>query len=510
MCVNLTRTVEVCNPAWLRHDPSVPSTDRLTALDTSFLHLESGGAHMHVASVITFEGKAPEHQELVRAIEDRLHLVPRYRQKLAEVPLGQGRPVWVDDPHFNAEYHIRHTALPRPGTERELKALAGRVFAQALDRSKPLWEIWLVEGLEGDQFALITKTHHALVDGVSGVDIATVLFDASPEPSPTAPPSRGWFPRPAPSGAQLLVEALVERLTVRAGAARGARRATRAPRQALHAVVTGLAGVGAMAWAGLRPAPASPYNVEIGPHRRYTWVDADLAEFKAIKSGLGGTVNDVVLSAVTLALGRHLRDRGEDTEGLELRAMVPVSVRADTARGALGNQVATMWAPLPVGLTDPREVFDAVHTAMGDLKSSGQAVGAQTLTQLADFAPPTIMSQAARLQSRQRFFNLVVTNVPGPQMPLYILGREMKGLYPVVPLAARQALGIAIMSYNGRLGFGLLADYDALPDLEEIAQHLEEAIATLAREAGVPRSSGTAASRKPRSGKPAPAGAGRS
>jgi WS/DGAT/MGAT family acyltransferase len=241
-----------------------------------------------------------------------------------------------------------------------------------------------------------------------------------------------------------------------------------------------------MARAGFNPAPPSPLNVPIGPHRRYTWVDGDLGHFKAIKNGLGGTVNDVVLTAVALAIGRWLRGRGETTEGLELKAMVPVSVRADSQRGALGNQVATMWAPLPVGIEEPAACFARVHEAMDGLKESGQAVGAQTLTQLADFAPPTIMSQAARLQSRQRFFNLVVTNVPGPQFPLYLQGSELERLYPVVPLAKNQALGIAIMSYNGNLGFGLLADYDALPDLDTIGELLEEAVGDLGRVAGAP------------------------
>ena len=239
-------------------------------------------------------------------------------------------------------------------------------------------------------------------------------------------------------------------------------------------------------------------NVDIGPHRRYTWVDADLAQFKAIKDGLGGTINDVVLSAVNLALGAFLRDRGDSTQDLVLKALVPVSVRADVDQGALGNRVAAMWAPLPVGLQEPKDVFDTVHEAMAGLKESGQAVGAQTLTELIDFAPPTIMSQAARLQSRQRFFNLVVTNVPGPQLELFLLGRPLTALYPVVPLAKNQALGIAIMSYHGRLGFGLLGDYDALPDIEQLADHLRDAIGALAVEAGVPKGPSRAKARKPR------------
>jgi WS/DGAT/MGAT family acyltransferase len=472
--------------------------DRLSALDASFLHLEEGGAHMHVASVLVFDGAPPPYDELVEAIEGRLHLVPRYRQRLAFVPFGQGRPVWADDPHFNARYHIRHTALPAPGTDAELKKLAGRLFAQPLDRSKPLWELWLVENLDAGRFAIVSKTHHALVDGVSGADLISVLFDVSPDPAPVGGPERPWVPRPAPTDTQLLADALLERGVVPAEIVRGLRRLTRTPREVAGRLAEGLAGVGAMAWAGLNPAPASVLNVPIGPHRRYTWVDADLPEFKAIKDGLGGTINDVVLTSVALALGSFLRDRGEDTTDLVLKAMVPVSVRVDAEAGALGNRVAAMYAPLPVGIDDPELCFATIHTAMLGLKESGQAVGAQALTQLAEFAPPTIMSQAARLQARQRFFNLVVTNVPGPQFELFLLGRPLVALYPVVPIAQAQALGIAIMSYHGRLGYGLLGDFDAMPDLEDLAAHLQAAIGALAAAAGLPPSSGVTTPRRRR------------
>jgi diacylglycerol O-acyltransferase len=461
--------------------------DRLTALDSAFLHLEDNStAHMHVASVMIFEGTAPSAQELVDHVMARLHLVPRYRQRLAHVPLQQGRPVWVDDPYFNPRYHIRHTALPKPADEQALKRLAGRLFSQRLDRSKPLWEIWLVDRVVGGRFALIAKTHHALVDGISGVDITTVLFDAAPDPAPTAPPAVPWHAKPLPGSAKLLGEALRERLTVPAEMRRGARALFRAPRRAVSQVLDAAVSVGSTAIAGISaPAPDTPFNVEIGPHRRYTFHDADLGEFKAIKDSLGGTLNDVVLASVSLALGRYLRNREIDTDGLVLKAMVPVSVRAESQRGALGNKVAAMWAPLPVGVRNPAETLSQVSAAMADLKKSGQAVGAQVLTNLAGFAPPTILSQAARLQARQRFFNLVVTNVPGPQVPLYVLGRRLEVLYPVVPLAQRQALGIAVMSYDGHLGFGLLGDYDALPDLEAIADDLRWAIGSLARAAGV-------------------------
>ncbi len=487
--------------------------DRLTALDASFLHIENqGDAHMHVAAVMTFDGEAPPYDDVVDMLVARLDLVPRYRQRLAHVPLGQGRPRWVDDPHFNPRYHIRHTALPRPGDDDQLKRLAGRVFAQELDRSKPLWEIWIVEGLDagtggeadGRRFAVLSKTHHALVDGVSGVDVTTVLFDTSPDPAPAPVPAHAWTPRPVPSDAQLLGEAMLERATVPGEIVRGIRALFRAPRRVADSARDSLVGLGAMAWAGLHPAPSTPYNVRIGPHRRYEWVDADLGRFKAIKDALGGTVNDVVLTVVNGAVGRHLREHGHDTDGLVLKAMVPVSVRADAERGALGNKVAAMWAPLPVGIADPVEAFHEVHAAMADLKGSGQAVGAQVLTELTGFAPPTIMNQAARLQSRQRFFNLVVTNIPGPQFPLYMMGRRLCGLYPVVPLAANQALGIAIMSYDGRLGFGLMADRDGLADLDVLAGFLRDSIDELAAVAGIDGGGGgNGAPRRRRTTKPA-------
>jgi WS/DGAT/MGAT family acyltransferase len=460
--------------------------DRLTGLDSSFLHLERGGAHMHVAGCAIFEGTPPTHDELLAMIDSRLHLVPRYRQRLAFVPLGQGRPVWVDDPHFNLGYHVRHTALPSPGGELQLRRLTGRVFSQALDRSKPLWELWLVEGLSDDRFALLSKTHHALVDGISGVDILTVLFDASPDPMPVAAPDHDWVAKPVPNEAQLLADALLERATAPGEIVRGVRAVFRGPRSVLKRLGDAFVGVGAMAWAGLQPAPPSIFNVPIGPHRRFTWVRGDLNQFKAIKNELGGTVNDVVLAVVTSALGRYMRLHGEETDGAELRAMVPVSIRADVERGALGNRVTAIWATLPVGITDPVRRLNTISAEMRELKESGQAVGAEVLTALSGFAPPTIVSQAARLAARQRLFNLVVTNVPGPQLPLYLLGRRLEAIFPMVPLTSNTALGIAILSYNGQLNFGLTADYDGLPDIEVLADELRSAFEELAAAAGTP------------------------
>ena len=460
-------------------------SDRLTGLDSSFLHLEDSTAHMHVASVMIFDGPPPPYDELLEAIERRLGLVPRYRQRLAFVPLGQGRPRWVDDPHLNLRYHVRATALPAPGSEQQLRELAGRVFAQQLDRDKPLWEIWLVEGLEGDRFGMLSKTHHALVDGISGVDIISVLFDTSPEPAAPTDTGDGWLPRPLPSPAQLLGEAIVERATIPGELARSVRAIFRGPRRVAEGVRDAAVGVGAMAWAGLNPAPPTPYNRPIGPHRRFTWVRANLGDIKAIKNELGGTVNDVVLATIAGALGKHMRRRGQNTDGVELKAMVPVSVRADVERGALGNRVAAMMAPLPVWCQEPVARLDIVREELKGLKAGGQAVGAQVLTQLSGFAPPTVMGQASRLMSRQRFFNVVVTNVPGPQIPLYLAGRRLEDPFPMVPLAKNQALGVALLSYAGRINFGLVGDYDLMWDLDEFADDVRESLADLAAEAGV-------------------------
>ena len=457
--------------------------DRLSGLDSSFLHLERGPAHMHVASTTLFEGPAPEYDELREHIASRLHLVPRFRQKLRFVPFGQGRPKWVDDPQFNLSYHIRHTALPEPGSEEQLRTFAARVFSQRLDRSKPVWEMWLVDGVEGNRFALVTKSHHALVDGVSGVDITTVLFDTEPHPE-SVPSAEPWVARPEPSDAQMLSEALIERATTPAEMTRGFRALFRAPRQVARGAIDALEAAGAFARAGFA-APASPFNVEIGPYRRFATVAADLEQFKAIKNELGGTVNDVVLAVVAGALGRYLRAHGHATHELELRAMVPISVRTADEHGALGNRVSSFMAPLPVYAEDPVDRLRQVSETMGDLKQSKQAVGANLLTGLTDFAPPTIAGQAARLQPAQRFFNLVVTNVPGPQFSLYLLGRKLKAIFPMVPLARRQAVCFGIMSYDGQVNFGITGDYDAMDDIDALAGDLEDSIGELADAAGV-------------------------
>ena len=456
--------------------------DRLSAIDASFLHQEKEASHMHVGALVVFEGPAPERDDFRAHLESRLRLVPRYRQKLAFPRLEMGRPFWVDDPSFNIDYHMRHTALPKPGSDEQLRHLVGRIFSQRLDRSKPLWELWVVQGLEKGRFAIISKTHHALVDGVSGVDIATVLFDLSPVPT-DLPEDEGWSAEPEPSGADLVAEGVKDLVKTPFELAGRALGAAQRPGDTLERVREAAEGIGEVVWAGLNPAPDVPLNTKIGPHRRIWWVESRLADFKEIKNALGGTVNDAVLTVVAGALGRWLRDRGVRTEGLELRALVPVSIRTEHDRGELGNRIAAMRGPLPVYVGDPVERLMTVREAMGSLKESKQALGAEVIAGLQDFAPPTLLAQASRLNFSTRLFNLIVTNVPGPQFPLYLLGREMERIVPIAFLPENHALAIAIMSYNGKVDFGLLADYDAMPDLEAFGGYLDQSLAELLKAA---------------------------
>jgi diacylglycerol O-acyltransferase len=460
--------------------------DRLTAVDASFLAQEVENAHMHVGAVLIFEGPPPDYEAFLTQIRGRLHLVPRYRQKLAFPPLETGRPLWIDDPNFNLQYHVRHTALPSPGDDEQLRALAARVHSQRLDRSKPLWETWLVQGLEDNRFALISKTHHALVDGVAGVDLATVLFDLAPVPEPTPHEGEPWVPQPEPSGLQLAARGVQGLLRTPFELTGKAISAASHPTQSLEVAREAVEGVGEVAWAGLNPAPDTPLNVPIGPHRRFAFVRNELSDFKRVKDGLGGTVNDVVLTVVAGALRTWLRSRGVRTEGLELRALVPVSIRGQDEHHQLGNRIAAMRGPLPVYVEDPVARLAVVREAMDGLKDSKQAVGAEVLAGVQSFAPPTVLAQASRINFSTRLFNLIVTNVPGPQFPLYVLGRQLQDIFPIAFLPRNHALAVAIMSYNGGIDFGLLGDYDAVPDLDDISDHLGDALAELVAAAKKP------------------------
>jgi diacylglycerol O-acyltransferase len=452
--------------------------DRLTAVDASFLTNETSSSHMHVGAILIFEGPPPLYVDLVEHIRGRLDQVPRFRQRIVVPPLEAGRPLWADDVNFNLTYHIRHTALPEPGGEEELKRLAGRIFSQQLDRSKPLWELWLVQGLERDRFAILTKTHHAMVDGVSGVDIGTVLFDIEPVPSP-ARVVDDWKPRPEPSTSALVTRAARDVAAAPLKLAGRAAEAVRNPESTAKRVAEGLEGIGEVVGAFADPAPDVPLNQPIGPHRRFVWSRSELATFKRIKNALGGTVNDVVLAVVTGALRDWLHGRGIRTEGLEMRALVPVSIRSEDERGNLGNRIALMRGPLPVYVEDPVRRLRVVTEAMEGLKRSKQALGAEVISRFNDFAPPTLLAQASRINFSTRLFNMIVTNVPGPQVPLYVLGREMEEIFPIAFLPENHALAVAIMSYNGRICFGLLADFDGVEDVGAIAAGIDSSLAEL-------------------------------
>ncbi len=455
--------------------------DRLTAIDASFLAQEGPVAHMHIGAMTVLEGPAPSLEHFLDTIRERLHLVPRYRQKLSFPPAESGRPVWVDDPGFNLEYHIRQSALPKPGSEEQLLRLVSRIFSQQLDRSKPLWEMWMIEGVVDGRWALISKTHHAMIDGVSGMDLATVLFDLSPQGREIEHAGMAWEPAPEPTSAELVASGAVGAARTAVDGVRRAARVVLRPQNAITDAREAVEGVGEIVWAGLNPAPPTPLNVEIGPHRRYRVVRTDLADFKRIKTQLGGTVNDIVLTVVSGALREWLHSRGVRTEGLELRALVPVSVRSEDEHQQLGNRIVVMRGPLPVYVDDPVARLRVVRQAMDGLKESKQAVGAGVLASAQGLAPPTVLAQASRLNFSTRLFNLIVTNVPGPQFPLYISGRRLLQLYPVAFLPRNHALAIGIMSYDGELSFGLLGDYDALPDIDTIADGLRSAIAELSQ-----------------------------
>ncbi len=458
--------------------------DRLSAMDTSFLIFENQATHMHVAATVVFE-KGPlatpnggvDIERIRTYIESRLFRIPRYRQRLAWIPL-ENYPVWVDDDHFNIDYHVRHTSLPRPGDERQLKRLSARIVSQQLDRGKPLWETWIVEGLDSDHFAMVTKTHHCMIDGISGVDILSVLLDTSTEASVDETPP--FIPRPAPRGIQLLRDELSRRVREPLAIAS---RVLRQPGEIANEVVEGLSAVSETIATGLRAASETPLNRPIGPHRRFDWLKMDLGELKAVKNRLGGTVNDVVLATVAGGVQRFLEGRRISVETLDFRALVPVSMRTAQERGTLGNRVSGWMTSLPVAERDPRARLAQVSETTGNLKESRHAMGAEVLTQVTEWTGSTLLSLAMRLALRARPFNMVVTNVPGPQIPLFLLGSRMEHVYPLVPLFANQGLGIALFSYAGQLCWGFNADWDLVPDLDKFVQAIDESFRELKKAA---------------------------
>ncbi len=462
--------------------------DRLSALDSSFLHLERLETPMHVGAMTVFEGgpfydsdghfRLADVRELVGS---RLHLVPRYRKRLMHVPAELGRPIWVDDDRFDIAYHVRLTALPSPGTRTQLLTLTERIQAGLLDRSRPLWELWFVEGLEDGNVGLIQKTHHAIVDGVSAVDVATVLLDFEPERTILDAPE--WTPEPTPSPEQLLVDSIFERLTEPAEIARNLRRIARGPRRAFERASQLARSMGTLVDRNTF-APRTSLSRRVGRNRRFEPVRISLDDVKTVRQRLGGTVNDVVLAGVAGGLARLLESRDELTPGLTLKIMCPVSVRDDSEQMQLGNRVSAMFVPLAVGEPDPVARLEAIRAVTADLKEREQAVGAAFLSDLTQYAAPTLMGLGARLAHRQPFFNLIVTNVPGPQMPLYCMGGRMLEAYPVVPLTRNLSVVVGILSYCGQLHLGLFADRDAFEDLGVLAGGIEDAFAELSKIAG--------------------------
>ncbi len=444
--------------------------ERLSALDDSFLELEDASSHMHIGAVAVFDGEVGI-DAVHHLMEATLHRVPRYRQRIVRVPLV-GQPVWVDDERFNLGYHLRHTRLPQPGDERQLKRLVGRIMSQQLDRGKPLWEMWMVEGLVDGRVAIISKAHHCMIDGVGSVELTGAIMRPTPDHDPRLdePPPR-WIPRPQPSPLALLGSELLHRVAAPLGLVRDVMAAPCSTLRALPRVVGGLATA---LETGLRSASSTPLNVPIGPHRRFDWTIMDLHVLKEVRTRLGGTVNDVVLAMLAGALGRFLVRRGVPVDGLDFRAMVPVNVRTDATRGHVGNQVAMMVVRLPLEERDPRRRLARVVAETRRAKTSSQAEGMHALEELSDRTFTTLFTEFARLTALSRPYNIVVTNVPGPPFPVHVLGARMTACYPLVPLFQNQALGVALFSYDGRLYWGLNTDWDVLPDVHELIDGVQQ------------------------------------
>jgi WS/DGAT/MGAT family acyltransferase len=451
--------------------------ERLSSLDASFLFLEKPSQHMHVAAVSVFEPRADgplTYDDVARVVRHRLHLAPRLRQRVAPVPGNLARPVWVDDDRFDVEFHLRRAALPAPGGRAELERAVGRVLSRQLDRSKPLWELYVYEGLEGSRTAVLLKLHHALADGIGGMLIASALYDLSPD-APLGPQEVvPWAPEPPPSGEALLASAIEEQVLHPLEALA---RVFEGPTRAARSFADALTGVGALV--GMGPPPRGPFDVGVGPARRFAITDVPFEVVRSIKHLRGVTVNDVVLSAIADGLHEVLRSRGADHAGRTLRVMVPVSVRSRAEAGDVGNRVAPAFVDVPVGRMTPGARLERVHAATSQLKAGGMALGVDTIIGLGAYAPGALHAMAARLISRGRWFNLVVSNVPAPQVPIYVAGARLVASYPAMPLGERCGLSVACTSLGGTLAFGLTADWDAAPDLDVLTQGVETAIERL-------------------------------
>ncbi|HYZ91918.1 MAG TPA: wax ester/triacylglycerol synthase family O-acyltransferase [Actinomycetota bacterium] len=452
--------------------------ERLSALDASFLYLDSPSTPMHISSLAVYEGPAPDHDELKRHLASRLTLVPRFRQRLEMVPLNGHRPVWIGHEDFDLDSHLNHTALPAPGTEAQLRTAAGQILSQPLCRTRPLWEMWLIDGLDHNRFAILSKTHHALWDGVSGVDLHSVLLDLDADCGPI-PRMQDEPCAPPPSRAQIFTKGIRDRIGDAFGLARDAVRAARNPIATIKSTAELAAGSASLAASLLRPAPASSLNAPLGSRRRYELGRASLHDVRALKDEFGTTINDAVLASVAGGLRQWHRHRGMVPR--DMKVMVPVNIRDPRDRGTFGNRVAMLVIPLPVSQPDPLLRLKAVHRTMKHAKSSAQISAGEAFLRMSSFFPPQVVAAVSRAQAHYRSFNLLVTNVPGPQFPLYLRGRRLLELFPQAPLAANQGLSIGALSYDGRLGFGLLADHTIVPDIGVLREGLEESMDELTR-----------------------------
>jgi diacylglycerol O-acyltransferase / wax synthase len=455
---------------------------RLSGSDMSNLFAERGPIHVHVGATIIVEGAAPTYDQLIRHVEKRLMLVPRFRQRITKIPLGIENPVWGDDPQFDPRRHVRHVSVPRPGRLDQLRDLVGRVMSEPLDMERPLWQLYLVEGLSG-RHAYISKTHHALVDGVAAVDVGTMLLDTSKRGTRIRLPEQPPDPD-EPSPSMLLSQAASERVRKPLRAAgRAARTAVTTPAQTAGRVIRTAEAFTSLASGGPK-VPRSPLNVRIGRDRRIAWARTDLERLKRARAiAEGSTVNDVLLSVAAGALGRFLQRRGDRVPGY-LVALVPVSIRRPSEKGELGNRISTIMVRLPLDEPDPRERLARLRDETKRLKESDNARAASLIIEATGWAPPTINRLLSSAMARPLLFNLVVSNVPGPQRHLYLLGRQIREIYPFVPLSPQNhALSIGMISYDGRVYFGLAADHDVIPDLDELAADLRAAL----REQPVPK-----------------------
>ncbi|MEU0884587.1 wax ester/triacylglycerol synthase family O-acyltransferase [Lentzea sp. NPDC005914] len=480
----------------------------MSSLDAGFYFIEDENVPMHVGSVLVFDGPAPSYGDVIRLFVSRLDQVPRYRQKVKALPFHVGRPVWVDDDHFNILYHVRHTAVPTPGGEDQLRNLAGRIFAQKLDDKKPLWEAWLVEGLEGGRWAIISKVHHCMIDGVSGSDMLQLLLDFKQETA--LPEPKEWKPAPTPSTLDLVVDGVrdavvtpVQHLSALPALARNMR--------SLNEILDfGKTVLGSLPGTARRlvTRAATSLNGPIGPHRRWVWARANLAEIKKVRSVAGGTVNDVILTAITRGFRDLLEKRGELTEGMVVRTMVPVSMRKSDQHNELNNRVSAVLVNLPVGEADPVKRLASIRAQMDDLKSSRQAAGADVITNLSNFAAPTLMALGSRTAMRfpQQILQTVTTNVPGPRIPLYMLGRPLVEMFPYVPVASTIRITVGIFSYLDKFTFGINADFDGVPDVQLLADGIRagfDELVTLAAEAEEKAEAAKPVAVKPAAVKPA-------